>query len=87
MLATVRAVILSLTDTPEGSKQAIDGRIQALCKVHSLFVETRWIRAELSAIAMQELAPLQRATERRADRRPTTLLEPNMAQAIAVILA
>jgi two-component sensor histidine kinase len=35
----------------------IGGRIRAMSNVHSLFVETRWIGAELSAIATQELAP------------------------------
>ena len=43
--------------TPDGLKQAIEGRIQALANVHSLFVQTRWIGAELSTIARQELAP------------------------------
>src|SRR5215472_5965314 len=38
-------------------KRAIEGRIQALANVHSLFVDTHWIGAELSAIATRELAP------------------------------
>ena len=59
----------------------------ALANVHSLFVETRWIGAELSAIARQELAPYSGKDERRVRiDGPQVLLEPNTAQAIAVIL-
>ena len=39
LLATVQATVnLSRSDTPEGLKQAIEGRIMALATVHSLFV-------------------------------------------------
>ena len=73
--------------TPEGLKQAIEGRIRALANVHSLFVQTRWIGAELSAIARQELAPYFEEGETRARiNGPQILLEPNVAQSVAVIL-
>jgi PAS domain S-box-containing protein len=88
LLATVHAtVMLSQSDTPEGLKQAIEGRILALANVHSLFVETRWIGAELSTIATQELAPYsdKDKTRVRIDG-PQILLEPNAAQAITVAL-
>jgi PAS domain S-box-containing protein len=88
LLATVQATInLSQSDTPEGLKHAIEGRIRALANVHSLFVETRWIGAELSAIATQELAPYSETDETRVQiDGPQVLLEPNAAQAIAVAL-
>jgi PAS domain S-box-containing protein len=88
LLATVQAtVMLSQSDTSEGLKQAIEGRIQALANVHSLFVETRWIGAELSTLATQELAPYCETDERRVRiDGPQVLLEPNAAQAIAVTL-
>src|ERR1700683_1082277 len=58
LLATVQATVkLSQADTPEGLKRAIEGRIRALANVHSLFVESRWIGAELLTVARQELAP------------------------------
>src|SRR5262249_28088313 len=58
LLATGQATVkLSQSDTSEGLKRAIEGRIQALANVHSLFVDTRWIGAELSTIATRELAP------------------------------
>ena len=88
LLTSVRALVnLSHGDTPDSLKTAIEGRIQALANVNSMFVETRWIGAELSAIAVQELAPFAESdkTRVRIDG-PPTLLEPNKAQAIAVIL-
>ncbi|MGB7179816.1 MAG: PAS domain S-box protein [Xanthobacteraceae bacterium] len=86
VLASVQAAVnLSRADTPEGLKQAIEGRIRALANVHSLFVESRWIGAELSTIAAQELAPYA-AKERVRIKGPPVLLEPNAAQAVAVTL-
>jgi PAS domain S-box-containing protein len=88
ILASVQAIInLSHSDTPNGLKQAIKGRIQALANVHALLVESRWIGAELSSIATQELAPYVGAGEARAQiDGPHVLLAPNTAQTVAVIL-
>jgi PAS domain S-box-containing protein len=88
LLATVQATVsLSQSDTPEGLKKAIEGRILALANVHSLFVETRWIGAELSTIATQELAPYSEKSERGVRIvGPQILLEPNVAQFVAVTL-
>jgi two-component sensor histidine kinase len=88
LLANVFATVkLSQSDTPEGLKQAIEGRIQALANVHSLFVQTRWIGADLSEIARQELAPYFEEGETRARiNGPQILLKPNVAQSLAVIL-
>jgi two-component sensor histidine kinase len=74
-------------DTCEGLKHAIEGRIRALANVHSLFVETRWIGAELSTVATQELAPYSKGAETRVRiEGPQVLLKPDVAQAIAVTL-
>ena len=88
LLATVQATVnLSQSDTPEGLKQAIEGRILALANVHSLFVESRWLGAELLTIARQELAPYSEKDQRRVRIEGTpVLLEPNAAQAVAVTL-
>src|SRR5262249_42367807 len=88
LLANVQATInLSQADTTQGLKHAIEGRIKALANVHSLFVETRWIGAELSALAQQELAPYAAIDKTRVGiDGPQVLLEPNTAQAIAVML-
>jgi two-component sensor histidine kinase len=48
LLANVQAMVnLSQADTVGELKEAVEGRIQALANVHSLFVASRWIGAEL----------------------------------------
>ena len=88
LLATVQATVrLSQSETSDGLKHAIEGRIQALANVHSLFVKSRWIGAELSIVARQELAPYIQKNEARVRiEGPPVLLEPSTAQAIAVTL-
>jgi PAS domain S-box-containing protein len=88
ILATVQATVhLSHSNTAEGLKRAIEGRLEALAKLHDLFVKSRWTGAELSRIAAQELAPYVGQGEARARiDGPYVLLAPNTAQAIAVIL-
>jgi PAS domain S-box-containing protein len=88
VLATVQTTVyLSRADTPEGLKRAIEGRIQSLANVHTLFVQSRWIGAELYSLVKQELAPYCQDGEARARiAGPHLLLEPNRAQIIAVTL-
>ena len=62
VLATVQATVhLTQADTPERLKQAIEGRIQALANVHTLFVKSRWAGAELRSLVMQEILPYSQA--------------------------
>jgi PAS domain S-box-containing protein len=84
VLATVR---LSHSDTSDGLKQLIEGRIDALAKVHTLFVESRWAGAELHCLATQELLAYsgENAARVRIDG-PAVMLEPSMAQAAAISL-
>ena len=88
LLANVQAMVnLSQADAVADLKKAVEGRIQALANVHSLFVATRWIGAELSTIATQELAPYSGTGEKRVRiDGPQVLLDPNTAQAVAVAL-
>jgi len=88
LLANVQATVaLSQSDTVDGLKDAIAGRVRALSNVHSLFAETRWIGAELSTIAAQELAPYWGTGERRVRLDgQQVLLRPNDAQVAAMIL-
>jgi len=85
ILATVSAAVeLSESDTPEGLKAAIRGRIQALAKVHTLFLESRWSGAELNQLIAQELSPYRTDCERALIEGPRIMLEPTVAQALAV---
>jgi two-component sensor histidine kinase len=88
LLATVQATVkLSQSETPDGLKRAIEGLIQSLANVHSLFVQTRWIGADLATIATQELAPYFDKDQRRVHLDgPPVLLEPDVAQVIAITL-
>jgi two-component sensor histidine kinase len=88
LLANVQAAVnLSQSDTAKGLKEAIEGRIQALANVHSLFVQSRWIGAELSTIVTQELAPYFKENEARVKiDGPQVLLKPDAAQVIAVVV-
>jgi PAS domain S-box-containing protein len=88
VLATVQATVhLTQSDTPEGLKRAIEGRIQALANVHRLFVESRWMGAEIHNLIQDELMAYSQDGEARVQiDGPKVLLEPNAAQGIAVTL-
>jgi PAS domain S-box-containing protein len=88
LLANVEAMVrLSNSDTLDGLKEAIGGRIRALANVHSLFVQSRWTGAELGSLVKQELSPYSRDGEMRTQTDgPTVMLKPDVAQAIAVAL-
>jgi two-component sensor histidine kinase len=88
ILATVLATVrLSHSDTSDDLKRLIEGRIDALAKVHALFVQSRWTGAELHSLVTQELLPYR--TEREARVRidgPAVMLEPSTAQTMAISL-
>jgi PAS domain S-box-containing protein len=88
ILATVQAIVsLSRSDTVDGFKDSLQGRIKALAGVHDLFVQSRWKGAELFAIAAQELSPYIGENQTRAlIDGPSVSLAPDAAQALAVIL-
>jgi PAS domain S-box-containing protein len=88
MLSTAMAAVnLSRASSAEDLKQVIVGRLGALSNVCSLFVESRWLGAELSAVVAQELAPYsEKFGNRVMVEGPQILLEPSVAQAIAITL-
>jgi two-component sensor histidine kinase len=71
----------------DDGKRLIEGRIDALAKVHTLFVKSRWKGAELRCLVTQELLPYGGKTEARVRiDGPAVMLEPYSAQAIAISL-
>ncbi len=88
LLANVKAMVrLSQADTDDSLKEAIEGRIEALANVHSLFAKSRWEGAELGSLIKQELSPYSRDGEERTRiEGSTVILQPDAAQAIAVAL-
>jgi PAS domain S-box-containing protein len=88
LLASVTAIVgLSQSDTPNGLKEAIQGRIGALASVHSLFAQSRWTGAEVGVVVKRELSPYSRdgGTRMKIDG-PTVVLKPELAQAMALAL-
>jgi two-component sensor histidine kinase len=88
LLANMKAMVrLSQSDTSTGLKDAIEGRVEALASVHSLFAQSRWTGAELGSVVKQELSPYFRDGEMRTwIDGPPAMLKPDLAQAIAVAL-
>jgi PAS domain S-box-containing protein len=88
ILATVQATVhLTQSDTPDGLKSAIAGRIQALANVHTLFAQSRWTGADLRGLVTQELMPYRlEGVERALINGPSIVLETTSAQTLAVAL-
>jgi PAS domain S-box-containing protein len=82
VLATVR---LSHSDTSDDLKRLIEGRINALARVHGLFVQSRWAGAELHDLVTQELSPYCGEARVRTNG-PIVTLEPSTAQTVAISL-
>src|SRR5260221_2252771 len=88
ILATVLATVrLSHSNTSDDFKHLIEGRISALAKVHTLFVESRWAGAELHRLVTQELSPYGGGRDARVRiDGPAVVLEPSTAQTTAISL-
>ena len=87
VLATAQATLhLTEADTVAEFKKVVEGRLQALANVHTLFVESRWSGAELHDVVTKELAPYRKGDGTRVNiEGPELVLQPNRAQTIAVI--
>jgi two-component sensor histidine kinase len=68
LLANVKAMVrLSQADTLESFKEAIEGRIEALANVHSLFAGSRWMGAGLGCLIRQAVALFLRPRDAHVD--------------------
>lgn len=88
VLATIQATVrLTEAKTIAEFKRVVEGRVQALANVHTLFVQSRWSGAKLHDLVIKELAPYRAGDGTRVDiEGPELLLEPNRAQTLAVTL-
>jgi PAS domain S-box-containing protein len=88
LLALAQATVhLSNADTPGELKTAIDGRLQALAKAHTLLAQSRWAGADLGKMVVGELSPYIQDGEERAEfDGPRLMLDPDPAQSIAMAL-
>jgi PAS domain S-box-containing protein len=87
-LAVVHAIIcLTRADNIKQFVAAIEGRIQALARVHSLLSSSRWHGADIVQLVEDELAPYRAPTHDRVKINGKSLsLEPSIAQALALAL-
>jgi len=88
LLALAQATVhLTQADTADELKHAIDGRLQALAKAHTLLAQSRWAGADLRAMVQEELSPYCGNRDARAEfAGPSLMLEADPAQALALAM-
>jgi PAS domain S-box-containing protein len=87
LLAVVQSII-RLTGSPDlkSYRQAIEGRIGAIARAHSLLAAERWRHARLRRLVLEELAPYDPAAEHIRSEGPDLLLLPGAVQALGMTL-
>jgi PAS domain S-box-containing protein len=87
-LALVQSIVrLTRTDTVKSYISAVDGRIGALARAHTLLAQSRWQGADLGRLIDEELAPYRMSdAERITANGPDVSLEPRTAQTLALAL-
>jgi len=87
-LAVVHAIVsLTRADNIKQFVAAVEGRIQALARAHSLLSESRWRGANIAELIQEELAPYRTPRFDRVRVSGKSLsLEPSTAQALALAL-
>ena len=88
LLAIVQSVLrLSHADTTEEFIAAVDGRIRALSRAHTLLSETRWQSVGIDRIVEEEVAPFSTDEMKRVTTAgPSVSLQPATAQSLALAL-
>jgi two-component sensor histidine kinase/DNA-binding response OmpR family regulator len=85
-LAVIQSIIrLTHAKTVDDYVQAIEGRIKALARAHTLLSDSRWDGADLATLVGEELAPY-RAGDRIKFGGPDISLQPATAQGLALAL-
>jgi PAS domain S-box-containing protein len=83
-LAVIQSIIrLTHAKTVDDYVQAIEGRIKALARAHTLLSDSRWHGADLATLVTEELAPY-RAGDKITIRGPDISLQPATAQGLAL---
>jgi PAS domain S-box-containing protein len=88
LLAVVQSVLrLSRADSVTEFVAAVDGRIRALSRAHSLLSETRWQSVLLDRIVEEEIAPFSSGHAKQITAAgPAVSLHPAAAQSLALAL-
>jgi PAS domain S-box-containing protein len=87
-LALVQSIVrLTRSDNIKSYITAVDGRIGALARAHTLLAQSRWQGADLARLVNEELAPFRTdGPERTTIAGPDVSLEPRTAQTLALAL-
>ncbi len=87
-LAVVQSIVrLTRADTIKAYMTSVEGRIQALSKVHSLLAHSRWQGADMHTLVHEELTPYQMGgAEHIAISGPRLQVTPPVAQTLALAL-
>src|SRR6476659_9887935 len=87
-LALVQSIVrLTHSDNIKSYITAVDGRIGALARAHTLLAQSRWQGADLARLVNEELAPFRTdGPERAKIAGPDVSLEPRTAQTLALAL-
>src|SRR5262244_1089961 len=87
-LALVQSIVrLTRSDTVKSYISAVDGRIGALSRAHTLLAQSRWQGANLTRLVEEELAAYRLGdSDRIATAGPDVSLEPRTAQTLALAL-
>ena len=85
-LAVIQSIIrLTRAKSVDDYVAAIEGRIKALARAHTLLSDSRWNGADLASLVADELAPY-RAGDQVAIKGPDISLQPSTAQGLALAL-
>jgi len=85
-LAVVQSIVLlSRTEDPEEFANAVEGRVTAMARAHSLLAASRWSGADLATLAQEELSAFTQ------DRRftitgPPVAIAPEAVQSFSMVL-
>jgi PAS domain S-box-containing protein len=87
-LALVQSIVrLTKSDAVDDYVEAVEGRIRALARAHTLLAQSRWEGADLATLVDEELAPYRTGDEQRiVTAGPEVSLDPRTAQTIALAL-
>jgi PAS domain S-box-containing protein len=87
-LALVQSIVrLTRADTIKSYIGAVDGRIDALARAHTLLAQSRWQGADLARLVDEEIAPYRIGEcDRITVSGPDVSLEPRTAQTLALAL-
>lgn len=87
-LAVIQSIVrLTRAESIDEHKEAVEGRITALARAHTLLSESRWHGADLRTLVTEELAPYcANRGEKINTAGPAVSLQPSVAQTLAMAL-